>query len=160
VEPRPIVTATNSSTTTTTTTTLPLVTTTTEPPSTTTIPIVVDENLTQEEAKQVALSSVQLAELSEEEVEKVFASLDVDELSDEEKEQLVAVVTNAPEEVKKTFENEVNVYALGLDTYVPVGSTIDVGTRRALIAATAAAAAVTQIAPSGSAGQSTASKRR
>lgn len=153
----------------TTTTTVPATTTTTAPlqPSTTTTTIVptvpeevfIDKNISQEEAVNLALNAEVLQEISLEDAQKIFEVLEVEQLTDEEKEQLIQSVTNAPEEIKAAFENEVNVYALGLDTYVPVGSRVDVGTRRALIAATAAAAIVTQVNPNSS-GQNTDNKRR
>lgn len=152
------------SSTTTTTTTIQQTTTiptTTVPTTVPTVPeeVVIDENISQEEAVNLALNSEVLQEISVEDAQKIFEVLEVEELTDEEKEQLIQSVTNAPEDVKTTFENEVNVYALGLDTYVPVGSKVDVGTRRALIAATAAAAIVTQVSPNSS-GQTTDNKRR
>lgn len=147
-----------------TTTTSPVTipeTTTTIPPVDTTTPeeIVIDENISQEQVVSLILDPEVLGEISVEDAEKLFEVLEVEELTEEEKAELIQAVTNAPEDVKTAFENEVNVYALGLDTYVPVGSKVDVGTRRALIAATAAAAIVTQVSPNSS-GQTTDNKRR
>lgn len=158
IAPRP--TAPLVTTTTTTSTVAPTTTTASEQPVTTTTINLVENQITEDQAKELALDSSFLKEASKEDAQKIFESLNVNSLNDEEKEQLIQSVTNAPQEIKETFEKEVNVYSLGLDSYVPVGSAVDVGTRRALIAATAAAAAVTQISPSGPSGQSPANKRR
>jgi hypothetical protein len=67
----------------------------------------------------------------------------VGELSTEEEAALVEAVTNAPEEVKDAFEETIDVYGEGLDDYVPVGSNVDVQSRRTLLAATAVLTAAT-----------------
>jgi hypothetical protein len=74
---------------------------------------------------------------------EIFAEIPVGELSTEEEAALVEAVTNAPEEIKNAFEETINVYAEGLDDYVPVGSNVDVASRRTLLAASTALAAAT-----------------
>ena len=79
-------------------------------------------------------------------------------MSPEQESELVAAVTNAPTEIKEAFEATIDVYASGLDDYVAVGSTIDVGSRKSLLAATAAVASVAAVAgTASSAGGSTGS---
>jgi len=120
------------STTSTTTSTLPPTTTTLLnpiPTSTTTIP----ETITQAQAVAVATDPEAVAELTAEEASEVFATLDVTELSEEQAEALVAAVQEAPAEVRESFEAEVNIFGGAVDTYVPLGSTIPVSQRRALI---------------------------
>ena len=78
-----------------------------------------------------------LATVSTQEAAQIFEALDVAELTEAETEQLIEAVQNAPEAVREEFEDKVDVFKSGLDTYVPVGSTIPVGTRRTLIAVTA-----------------------
>jgi hypothetical protein len=74
----------------------------------------------------------------------VFEALQIDELSDTQLEQLVEAVQNAPEEVRESFEEEIDIFGSGaVDSYVPIGSTVPVKTRRALIAI----AAVASLAP-------------
>lgn len=62
-------------------------------------------------------------------------------LDDNSKQIIAAALTEAPDEVKEEFENEINVFSEGFDDYVPTGSAVDVGTRRTVVAATAAVAA-------------------
>lgn len=81
----------------------------------------------------------QLAELSPEEVGNLLADLERAELTDEQAEQIAVALSAAPESLKLAFEAQINVFGGQFDAYVPVGSTVDVGTRRTLVAATAAA---------------------
>lgn len=123
------------STTTTTSSTLPSTTTTQSLPvstSTTTIPNIPVES----QALSVATDPEQVAALTPAEATEVFAALNVDELSDTEAEALVAAVQEAPAEVRESFEEEVNIFSGAVDTYVPLGSTIPVSQRRALIVVT------------------------
>lgn len=90
-----------------------------------------------EEVAALATNPEVLATVSTQEAAQIFQALDVEELSSAEVEQLVEAVQNAPLEIREEFEDKVDVFKSGLDTYVPVGSTIPVGTRRTLIAVTA-----------------------
>jgi hypothetical protein len=65
---------------------------------------------------------------------EIFTDLQISDLSDDEVDQLLAAVAAAPESVRKTFEQYVDVYKAGLDDYVPVGSKIPVGERRVIVA--------------------------
>lgn len=67
----------------------------------------------------------------------MFAEIQIQDLDEEQVAALVAAVQAAPTEVRKAFEQEVDIYKSGLDTYVPVGSKIPVSQRRTLIAVTA-----------------------
>ena len=92
-------------------------------------------------------------ELPTEKLSAVFESIPVSELTPQQEEQLVTALTAAPDSVKDTFEGSVDIYGSGLDDYVPVGSAVDVGSRRTLIAASTALTAVT-VAGSGTTGGS------
>ena len=65
----------------------------------------------------------------------MFEELVVNELSEEQKEELIAEIQAAPKEIRKKFEEKVDIFKAGLDTYVPVDSRIPVGQRRTLVAA-------------------------
>ena len=118
-------------TTTSTSTTLPVETTTT------TIPVneLLSDGIDAEEAVLIVTSAETLQKLSEEQAVEVFESLEVSELSDEEAEALVEAVQDAPEEVRAAFESEVNVFDNKFNSYVPIGSNINVGQRKVLVAA-------------------------
>lgn len=55
-------------------------------------------------------------------------------LTEEELTAIAQTLSVAPPEVKKAFEAEINIFGGGLDTYVPLDSTVTVGQRRVLVA--------------------------
>ena len=85
-------------------------------------------------------------------ITEVFAAIEPEQFTEEQKSELAAVLTEAPTEIKEAFEEEIDIYGDGFDDYTPTGSTIDVGTRKTVLAAAAAmatSAALTPTAPSG-----------
>lgn len=151
----PIATTTTSTTTTTTSTTTtttvpPTTTTTIVPTTTTTIPVEITEEITPEQAVNVATSAEVLQEISKDDAVEVFKAIDTSTISEEEKTEIIDAVQNAPDEVKEAFEGEINIYADGFDEYVPVGSEISVKSRRTLLAAMGAVSAITVAGASGS----------
>lgn len=69
-------------------------------------------------------------------------------LDEAELEAFIEAVQEAPQEVRETFEATINVFDGRFDTYVPVGSTISVAQRRAVVAVTSVLFAMPTI-PSG-----------
>ena len=144
----PSTTTTHSSTTTVRTTVPPTTSvpeTTTIPPSTT-APVLSTTTIPETAPPpQVTLNSdtdsSQIAQLlvslEPDQATEVFAALEVEELDEEQVAALVAAVQNAPTEIREAFEEEVDIYKSGLDTYIPVDSKIPVSQRRTLIAVTA-----------------------
>jgi hypothetical protein len=108
---------------------------------------ILEEEPTQEQAVALATSPEVLATISEEQAETIFETLDVAALNEEQTTELIAAVQDAPTEVREAFENKVDIFKNALDTYVPTGSKVPVGERRALIAIGAAltTAAATRI---------------
>jgi hypothetical protein len=92
--------------------------------------------VTAEQAVALATSPAALAVITAEEATQVFEALVLDDLSDADLVELVSAVQDAPTEVRAAFEESINVFGGAVDTYVPIGSTVPVGTRRALIAIT------------------------
>jgi|LakMenEpi03Aug12_release.lakeMendotaPanAssembly.Ray.scaffolds.fasta_scaffold97964_1 hypothetical protein len=144
----PSTTTTHSSTTTVRTTVPPTTSvpeTTTTPPSTTTTVLSTTTIPETAPPPQVTLNSdtdsSQIAQLlvslEPDQATEVFAALEVEELDEEQVAALVAAVQNAPTEIREAFEEEVDIYKSGLDTYIPVDSKIPVSQRRTLIAVTA-----------------------
>ena len=118
----------NAPTTTTTSTLVPETTSTTSVPT--------SPEMRSEEAVAKATDPKIVASLSPEEAAEVFAAIDESALTLEEAAQIVAAVQNAPDEVREEFESKVNVFGGKTDNYVPLFSTIPVGKRRTMIAAT------------------------
>jgi hypothetical protein len=100
------------------------------------------ETITVEEAVAVAQDAQFVESLSESQAVAVFDAIVVSELSTQEIEAIVEAVQDAPAEVRQAFEQEINIFAEGFDEYVPLGSTVPVGTRRTLIAVAAGTAMV------------------
>ena len=92
------------------------------------------EELNEEVATELATSAAVIQNITAEQATDIFESVPVGELSAEEGTAIVDAVQDAPTEVKESFEEEINVFAGVFDDYVALGSTIDVGTRRSVIA--------------------------
>lgn len=87
------------------------------------------------ETTEQAVASLEVAETPEQIVEAVAVIAEnIESLSAEELTAIAETVSNAPPEVKREFEEQVNIFGGGLDSYVPLGSEVTVGQRRALIA--------------------------
>ena len=91
---------------------------------------------TQEQATALASSPEVLAVVTPEQATQIFEALDVTELDNTQVAELIAAVQDAPTAIRESFEDTIDIFKNALDTYVPVGSNIPVGTRRTLIAAT------------------------
>lgn len=90
-------------------------------------------------------------EVTSEEVMSIVNNDNFDDIPNEAKVAIVAAINEADDEVKKTFQNEVNVFSeASYGQYVPVGSAINVEQRRVLVAAGATImAAAAPAAPGG-----------
>ena len=95
-----------------------------------------------EQATELATSPKVLESISGEQATEVFDAVIVAEVSQEEGAEIAEALADAGTDVKESFEEEINVFAGVFDTYVALGSTIDVGDRRTVIAAGAAVVAV------------------
>lgn len=93
---------------------------------------------TPEEAVAV-LTQVETLEEAQAAIEAIAAN--IDNLTVEQLEEVARVISEAPVEIKRAFENEVNIFGGGLDSYVPADSNVTVGQRRALVAIGAVLAA-------------------
>lgn len=92
------------------------------------------EEPTPQQAASLATNPQVLATVSTTQAEAIFQALDIADLSPEQTEALIAAVQDAPLEIRETFEATIDIFKSGLDTYIPVGSNIPVGTRRTLVA--------------------------
>jgi hypothetical protein len=82
-------------------------------------------------------------EITEEEIIELTENEDYEELGTEARQQVVQAVQEAPLEIRRTFETQVNVFSSNdYANYVAVGSRIDTEDRKTVIAVTAAATAI------------------
>jgi hypothetical protein len=93
-------------------------------------------DVTSDQATQLATSAAVLESITGDQATEVFASIDTGELSQEQATAIVEALLDAPTEVKEAFEEEINVFEGGFDEYVPTNSTVSVGVRRVVVAAT------------------------
>jgi len=89
------------------------------------------------EALSIASDSDAVAKLNVAEAAEVFQALVLENLPPDQLEQVIAAVQDAPLEIRQVFEKEINVFGGAADNYVPVGSSVDVKTRRVIVVTTA-----------------------
>jgi len=115
---------------------------------------VIENGVTEDQATDLATSEKVLQSIDGEQATEIFDAVDIGEVTPEEAAALVEAVQDAPTEVREAMESEINVFDGAIDTYVPLGSAVDVQTRRAVIAAgvvlsTSVIAAAPPSSPSG-----------
>jgi hypothetical protein len=99
-----------------------------------------DGGVSGEQATELATSPKVLESIDGEQATEVFAAVVVAEVSEEAGAQIAEALADAGTDVKESFEEEINVFAGVFDTYVALGSEINVGDRRTVIAVGAAVA--------------------
>ena len=108
-----------------------------------------DGGVSGEQATELAASAKVLESIDGEQATAVFAAVVVSEVSEEEGTTISEALAEAPTDVKESFEEEINVFAGVFDAYTAVGSSIDVGTRRSVIAVNLVASTVALAAAAG-----------
>jgi len=108
-----------------------------------------DGGVNSDQATELATSAKVLESIDSEQATAVFDAVVVAEVSEEAGAQIAEALADAPTDVKESFEEEINVFAGVFDTYVALGSKIDVGDRRTVLAVGAATAIVGAIGASG-----------
>lgn len=97
---------------------------------------ILSTDISSDQATQLATSAAVLENITADQATEIFATVDTGELTEEQAQAIVDAVQNAPTEVKEAFEEEINVFEGGFDNYVPTDSTVSVGVRRVVVAAT------------------------
>ena len=127
-------TTTTTSSTTTSTTTIPLSSTTTPPAPTTTTTLPTTPDPVFQNSEAVAAITNQIDTATPAEAAALFDKIDESNLTPTQAAVLVEAVQSASVEIRKTFEKHINIYEGAVDTYVPVGSKVNVRSRRVIIA--------------------------
>lgn len=94
---------------------------------------IIELGVTEDQATELATSAKVLESIDGEQATEVFAAVDISSVTTEEAAQIVNAVQDAPTEVRNAFEEEINVFEGAIDTYVPLGSSVPVSTRRVII---------------------------
>jgi Glu-tRNA(Gln) amidotransferase subunit E-like FAD-binding protein len=100
---------------------------------------VIENGVTEEQATDLATSAKVLESIDGDQATEIFDAVDIGAVTPEEAAQLVEAVQSAPTEVREAMESEINVFQGAIDTYVPLGSSVPIGTRRVIIGASALA---------------------
>ena len=95
-----------------------------------------------EESISAVFSEEVLNELSDDQVTELIDAIVPSELSDDQALALSEALTDAPDNVKQEFEQQLDVFGGQFDTYVATGSAVPVGARRVIVAAAVAAFAM------------------
>jgi len=86
-----------------------------------------------EQATELATSEKVLESIDGDQATEVFDAVVASEVSPEDGLAISKAVQEAPKEVRKAFEKELNVFEGVFDVYVPMGSRIPVGDRRVIV---------------------------
>jgi hypothetical protein len=95
---------------------------------------VLSKDLDTSQATLLITSPAVLENITTTQAEQLFSEIAPTELSPDEAEAVVEAVQEAPNSVREAFESVLNIFQGFADNYVPLNSTVPVGTRRALIA--------------------------
>lgn len=95
----------------------------------------INEGVSAEEATALATNPEIIKEVTAEQAAEIFDAVAVSELSDTQADQLIEAVQDAPQEVRAAFEDTINIFGGKFNKYVPIGSKINVGQRKVLVAA-------------------------
>ena len=94
------------------------------------------------QATELATSSKVLESINEVQATAVFDAIVSSQVSADDGASIVEAVQEAPVEIKKAFEEQINIFEGVFDSYVAINSSIDTSSRRSLIAVTAAIATI------------------
>ena len=97
-----------------------------------------DESLSQVETFALITDTKVLEQATPEQLREVFGNLDTSTLDEATKTTISEAMQDAPEAARQVFEDEVDLYLSGFNSYTPLGSNVPIGTRRVLIATTVA----------------------
>jgi hypothetical protein len=110
---------------------------------------VIENGVTEDQATELATSEKVLQSIDGEQAAEIFDAVDIGAVTSEEAAQLVNAVQDASSEVRSSFEEEINVFDGAVDTYKPLGSEVNVGQRRVLVAVGAVLSSLPTLAGSG-----------
>ena len=98
---------------------------------------IIENEITSDQATNLATSSEVLSVITSDLAADIFDAVDVGALDSNDGAEIVNAVQTQSQEIRNEFENQIDVFAGVFDTYVPIGSVVDVSTRRTLVAVTA-----------------------
>jgi hypothetical protein len=91
-------------------------------------------SITNDQATALATSSQVLENVTGSQADQIFSAIDSSEITDVQGEAIVEAVQVASKTVRRSFEDELNIFEGQFDTYVPLNSKINVEDRRTVVA--------------------------
>jgi len=91
-------------------------------------------SITNDQATALASSSQVLENISGSQADQIFSAIDSGEITDAQGEAIVETVQGASKTVRRSFEDELNIFEGQFDTYVPLNSKMNVEDRRTVVA--------------------------
>ena len=91
-------------------------------------------SITNDQATALATSSQVLDNVTGSQADQIFSAIDSSEITDVQGEAIVEAVQVASKTVRRSFEDELNIFEGQFDTYVPLNSKINVEDRRTVVA--------------------------
>jgi len=95
---------------------------------------IIENGIDETQALSISTSAEVLSSITGDQASEIFAEVAVGDLTDEQGQAIVDAVQDAPEEVRSSFEAEINVFDGAFDNYAPIGSEISVAERRVVVA--------------------------
>lgn len=106
------------------------------------INVAIESGLDQDMAESLASNTAALSVLSDDQATAVFSNIDAGALDASVAAQIVDAVQDAPNSVREVFEDVVDLFQGAFDEYTMLGSTINVGQRRTVVAVAALTTAI------------------
>ena len=94
---------------------------------------ILEQEITSDQATELATSEKVLASVDAAQASEIFDAINIDEVTAQQAAAIVEAVQNAPVEVRAAFEDKIDVFNGKTDTYIPIGSLVNIGVRRVLI---------------------------
>ena len=94
-----------------------------------------DNGATDQQALSLASSPQILENVDSDQADAIFEAVNVSALTAAEGQVIVDAIAKAPDKVKRSFQAKINIFSGVFDDYVPLGSSVPVGVRRAMVAA-------------------------
>jgi len=94
---------------------------------------ILEQEITSEQATELATSEKVLSSIDAEQASAIFDAIDINNIDITQAAAIVEAVQNAPVAVRAEFEDKIDVFNGKTDTYIPIGSSVNIGVRRVLI---------------------------
>lgn len=98
---------------------------------------VLESGISEDQAAELATSAKVLESIDASQATEVFDAIEISAVSEEQAAQIVEAVQEAPTEIRESFEEEINIFQGAIDTYIALGSSVPIKTRRVIIGVTA-----------------------